>query len=146
VESSVVRCPGRTSGARDPHRGIADWNVRRIRALRTARQYVDDRTNFATLPLKGKDIMIALLPMAQLIVRNLEDDIRNRLRALAELHGCSMEEEVRQILRAAVLASDARPARVTLGTRMSGRFASIGLTEELAQLPPRSIEPPSLGQ
>lgn len=90
--------------------------------------------------------MIALLPMAQLIVRNLEDDIRNRLRALAELHGCSMEEEVRQILRAAVLASDARPARVTLGTRMSGRFASIGLTDELAQLPPRNVEPPSLGQ
>jgi len=90
--------------------------------------------------------MIALWPMAQLIVRNLEDDIRNRLRALAELHGCSMEEEVRQILRAAVLASDARPARVTLGTRMSGRFASIGLTDELGQLPPRSIEPPSLGR
>ena len=84
--------------------------------------------------------------MAQLIVRNLEDDIRNRLRALAELHGCSMEEEVRQILRAAVLASDARPARVTLGTHMSGRFASIGLTDELAQLPPRIVEPPSLGQ
>ena len=90
--------------------------------------------------------MIAFAPMAQLIVRNLEDDIRNRLRALAELHGCSMEEEVRQILRAAVLASDARPARVTLGTRMSARFASIGLTDELAQLPPRSVEPPSLGQ
>lgn len=90
--------------------------------------------------------MIALLPMAQLIVRNLEDDIRNRLRALAELHGCSMEEEVRQILRAAVLSSDVRPTRVMLGTRMSGRFASIGLTEGLAQLPPRSIEPPGLGQ
>jgi plasmid stability protein len=57
-----------------------------------------------------------------------------------------MEEEVRQILRAAVLSGDARPARVTLGTRMSGRFASIGLNDELAQLPPQSIEPPSLGR
>jgi hypothetical protein len=57
-----------------------------------------------------------------------------------------MEEEVRQILRAAVLASDARPARVTLGTRVSARFASIGLNDELAQLPPQSIEPPSLGR
>jgi hypothetical protein len=29
---------------------------------------------------------------------------------------------------------------------MSGRFASIGLNDELAQLPPQSIEPPSLGR
>ena len=144
--SSVVRCVGRTSVARDPRCGGDEWNFRRIRARRAGRQYVDTRIRFMQFRLKGKDSMIAFLPMAQLIVRNLEDDIRNRLRALAELHGCSMEEEVRQILRAAVLSSDARPARVTLGTRMSGRFASIGLTDELAQLPPRSIEPPSLGQ
>jgi hypothetical protein len=29
---------------------------------------------------------------------------------------------------------------------MSERFAHIGLTEDLAQLPPRTIEPPSFGQ
>lgn len=97
--------------------------------------------------LKIEDIMLSFILMAQLIVRNLEDDIRDRIRALAELHGCSMEEEVRQILRSAVLASDARPAHVhPLGTRMSERFARIGLTEDLAQLPARTIEPPSFGQ
>ena len=84
--------------------------------------------------------------MAQFIVRQLEEDIKARLKRRAARAGRSMEEEVRQILRAAVLSGDARPARVTLGTRMSARFASIGLTDELAQLPPRSVEPPSLGQ
>jgi hypothetical protein len=29
---------------------------------------------------------------------------------------------------------------------MSERFAHIGLTEDLAQLPPRAIEPPCFGQ
>ena len=97
--------------------------------------------------LKIGDIMLSLILMAQLIVRNLENDIRDRIRALAELHGCSMEEEVRQILRSAVLASAARPAHVQpLGTRMSERFARIGLTEDRAQLPPRTLEPPSFGQ
>jgi len=91
--------------------------------------------------------MLSFILMAQLIVRNLENDIRDRIRALAELHGRSMEEEVRQILRSAVLASDARPASVQpLGTRMSERFARIGLTEDLAQLPPLTLEPPSFGQ
>ena len=104
-------------------------------------------TNFNRFQLKDEDIMLSFILMAQLIVRNLEDDIRDRIRALAELHGCSMEEEVRQILRSAVLASDARPAHVQpLGTRMSERFARIGLTEDLAQLPPLTLEPPSFGQ
>ena len=97
--------------------------------------------------LKIGDIMLSFILMAQLIVRNLENDIRDRIRALAELHGCSMEEEVRQILRSAVLASAARPALVPpLGTRMSERFARIGLTEDLPQLPPQTLEPPSFGR
>jgi plasmid stability protein len=42
--------------------------------------------------------------MAQLIVRNLEDTVRDKLRELAERHGRSMEEEVRDILRTTVHA------------------------------------------
>ena len=104
-------------------------------------------TDFNRFHLNKGDIMLSFILMAQLIVRNLEDDIRDRIRALAELHGCSMEEEVRQILRSSVLASAARPAPVQpLGTRISERFARIGLTEDLAQLPTRTIEPPSFGQ
>jgi antitoxin FitA len=42
--------------------------------------------------------------MAQLIVRNLEDNVRDKLRDRAQTHGRSMEEEIRDILRAAVAA------------------------------------------
>ena len=37
--------------------------------------------------------------MAQFIVRDLEDDVKARLKRRAERHGRSMEEEVRNILR-----------------------------------------------
>ena len=40
--------------------------------------------------------------MARITIRNLDDDIRTRLRVRAAGNGHSMEEEVRQILRKAV--------------------------------------------
>lgn len=40
--------------------------------------------------------------MASLTIRNLEDDLKQRLRVRAAQHGRSMEEEVRDILRRAV--------------------------------------------
>ncbi len=40
--------------------------------------------------------------MANITIRNLDDDIRTRLRVRAAGNGHSMEEEVRQILRIAV--------------------------------------------
>ncbi len=40
--------------------------------------------------------------MAAITVRNLDDDVRDRLRLLAASHGHSMEAEVRSILTAAV--------------------------------------------
>ena len=40
--------------------------------------------------------------MATLTIRNLEDDVRDRLRVRAATHGHSMEEEVRVILTRAV--------------------------------------------
>ncbi len=39
--------------------------------------------------------------MAQVIVRNLEDDVVERLKLKAELHGRSLEQELREILREA---------------------------------------------
>jgi plasmid stability protein len=65
--------------------------------------------------------------MAQLVVRNLEDDVKVRLQQRAEKHGRSMEEEVRDILRDAVKADD-RPAE-GLGTRIANRFRGLGLKE-----------------
>lgn len=65
--------------------------------------------------------------MAQLIVRNLEDDVRDKLRDRAESHGRSMEEEVRDILRAAVVADAEAADQPGLGTRISRRFADCHL-------------------
>ncbi len=81
--------------------------------------------------------------MAQLIVRNLEDGIRDRLRALAAENGRSMEEEVREILRAAVLATPPRGGD-RLGSRIAGRFGKAGLSEEIPELRENTITPPEL--
>lgn len=48
--------------------------------------------------------------MTTITVRNIEDDLKRRLRIRAAEHGHSMEEEVRRILRAA-LGEDAAPER-----------------------------------
>jgi antitoxin FitA len=67
--------------------------------------------------------------MAQLVVRNLDDDVKARLRVRAAQHGRSMEEEVRLILRSAV----EEPPRLTgLGTRIAQRFARSGLRDDEA--------------
>jgi plasmid stability protein len=67
--------------------------------------------------------------MAQLLVRNLDDDVKTRLRVLAAEHGRSMEEEVRAILRQAV---EERPRSPGLGTRIAARFALSGLRNDEA--------------
>lgn len=40
--------------------------------------------------------------MATMTIRNLDDDVKARLRVRAALHGRSMEEEARSILRSAL--------------------------------------------
>jgi antitoxin FitA len=70
--------------------------------------------------------------MAQLVVRNLEDDVKTRLQKRAKRRGRSMEEEVRDILRDAV-KEEGRPAE-GLGTRIANRFKGIGLKEPIPEL------------
>ena len=79
--------------------------------------------------------------MAQFIVRDLEDDVKARLKRRAAGHGRSMEEEVRQILRNAVKDQNQRPSK--LGSRIAARFSKAGLTAALPELRgqlPRSAE------
>jgi plasmid stability protein len=64
-------------------------------------------------------------PMAQLLVRNLEDDVKAKLQKRARRHGRSTEEEVREILRNAVKEKAEREEG--LGTRIARRFAKVGL-------------------
>ena len=70
--------------------------------------------------------------MGQVIVRDLEDDVKMRLKRRAARHGRSMEEEARHILRDAVKQQDQRVAK--LGSRIAARFAKVGLTTELPEL------------
>jgi plasmid stability protein len=70
--------------------------------------------------------------MPQLIVRNLERDVKARLKQRAQRHGHSMEEEARDILRNAVRSEHA--VRTRLGSRLRARFADLGLEEEIVEI------------
>jgi len=80
--------------------------------------------------------------MAQLVVRNLNDEVKQRLRERAARHGRSMEEEVRDILCAAA-AQDDTPE--PLGTRIARRFARLGLADELPELRGQAARAANLG-
>ena len=81
--------------------------------------------------------------MAQVIVRNIEDDVKVALKKRASLHGWSMEEEVRYILRRAV--NDETIVTSKLGSRIAARFSDIGLAEPLPELTGQTIAPMSFG-
>ncbi len=69
--------------------------------------------------------------MAQFVVRNVEEDVAEKLKKRARRHARSMEDEVRHILRAAV---QERPAGTQkLGTRIAQRFRRSGLTSDLPE-------------
>lgn len=61
--------------------------------------------------------------MASITIRNLDDDIKRRLRVRAAEHGRSMEEEAREILREVV--GDVRPP-LNLAHRLRTRVAKTG--------------------
>ena len=65
--------------------------------------------------------------MAQVLVRNLDDDIHRKLRAMAERHGESLEALVRDLLRRAVFEQSREDK--PLGTALAERFAACGLNE-----------------
>ncbi len=71
--------------------------------------------------------------MAAVTVRNLDDQVKERLRLRAAVHGRSMESEIRTILAEAVSEPGDRDG---LFTTMLNRFASIGGVE--LDLPARS--------
>ena len=79
--------------------------------------------------------------MAQLIVRNLEDDVKERLVQRARRHGHSMEEEVRIILRDAVGENLEAEPDVGLGTRLAQHFAAYGLDFDLPEMRSEEARP-----
>lgn len=74
--------------------------------------------------------------MASITIRNLDDDLKARLRVVAASHGRSMEEEVRVILLQA-LSRQATPGG--LGSRIHSRFVSVGGAD--LDVPERNTQP-----
>jgi plasmid stability protein len=77
--------------------------------------------------------------MAQIVIRQLDDDVKAKLQKRARRHGRSTEEEVRDILRNAVRHEGHAPTR--LGSRIAARFTRIGLEEDIAELRGQPVRP-----
>lgn len=77
--------------------------------------------------------------MAQLIVRNIENTVKERLRQRARKHRRSMEDEVREILRNSVNGEE--PAGPGLGSEISALFTKTGLDRDIAEFRDEKIEP-----
>jgi plasmid stability protein len=69
--------------------------------------------------------------MAQMVVRNLDDDVKLKLQQRARQHGRSTEEEVREILREAVRSEPQHNKPV--GKRLRALFSDIGLEEDILE-------------
>lgn len=78
---------------------------------------------------------------ASITIRNLDPDIKERLRVRAAQHGHSMEAEARRILQTALAAQGGAPTR-HLYDRVRARFAPLGGVD--LELPARepAREPP----
>lgn len=78
--------------------------------------------------------------MASITIRNLDDDVKTRLRVQAAGNGHSMEEEARQILRDAV---GRKPKSNNLASVIRSHFGPTNGVD--LELPPRGPmrEPPS---
>ncbi len=89
-------------------------------------------------------IYLESFPVAQFVVRDIEEDVKVRLKRLAERHGRSMEEEIRQILRNAAKESSRPIARI--GSRIAARFSGKGLVADLPELRGQVARPADLEQ
>jgi plasmid stability protein len=70
--------------------------------------------------------------MAQLIVRNLEDTVKRKLKQRAARNGRSMEDEVRDILRNAVKEHERK--QKGLGTEIAELFRGLELGGPIPEL------------
>jgi len=85
--------------------------------------------------------------MAQLLVRNLENNVKAKLQCRAKRNGRSMEEEVREILRDAT-KSEGKHKGGGLGTEISTLFREHGLKqgEEIPELRDIRVEIPDFDE
>ncbi len=77
--------------------------------------------------------------MAQILVRNIDETVKDALKERADAHGRSLEEEVRLILLRASL-EPRRPQR-GLGTELVELFADLGITEDIPEIRGGGFQP-----
>jgi len=84
------------------------------------------------------------MAVASITIRNLEDTLKSRLRIQAAVHGRSMEDEARDILRSALSREPMRKG--SLAASIRARFAPLGGVElpVIAREPMRA--PPSFDE
>ncbi len=70
--------------------------------------------------------------MASITIRNIDETLKSKLRLQSAQHGCSMEAEVRNILRRALLPS---AAAADFADRVHQRF--VGLNADSLPIPSR---------
>ncbi len=82
--------------------------------------------------------------MASITIRNLDDSMKSRLRIQAAVHGRSMEEEARDILRSSLNQEPAEPKN--LGTAINALFKPFG-GFDLPEVPREPMrEPPTFSE
>ncbi len=62
--------------------------------------------------------------MASITIRNLDESLKSRLRIQAAVHGRSMEDEARDILRSSLNQEPAEPKK--LGSSINALFKPLG--------------------
>jgi antitoxin FitA len=79
--------------------------------------------------------------MASITIRNLEESLKSKLRLQSAQHGCSMEAEVRNILRQVLTP---QPPATGFAERIHQRFVELNL--DSLQLPARQTvrNPPDM--
>jgi antitoxin FitA len=82
--------------------------------------------------------------MASITIRNLDEPLKARLRVQAAVHGRSMEDEARDILRTAL--SKEPPAPANLAAAIRARFAPLGGVELPTEPRGPMREPPDFGE
>ncbi len=83
--------------------------------------------------------------MASIVIRQLDESTKSRLRIQAAHHGRSMEEEAREILKSALTGGAKEPVHLVESIRRRVKAAGGGI--ELSIPPRRSIrELPELGK
>lgn len=83
--------------------------------------------------------------MATLTIRNLDDDLKARLRLRAARRGHSMEEEARRILKSALAVSPEDDSGASLYAEIRARIEPMGGAELEAPIRGPMPAPPDLG-